>query len=57
MQAYIQHLLMLDAQLLVALDNISQQILVCLHFDLHHKVDGTSVHLQHTVLVLMAASS
>lgn len=41
---------MFVAQLLVALDDISQQILMRLHFDLHHKADDTSMNIQHTVL-------
>ena len=50
LQAHIQNLLMFVAQLLVALDDISQQILMRLHFHLHHKADDTSMNIQHTVL-------
>ena len=56
LQAHIHNLVILDAQLLVALDDISQQILLRLHLDLYHKAHDTSMHIQDTLLLLMKAS-
>lgn len=50
LQAYILHLLIFDAQVLMALDDISQQFLLHLRLALHRKADDMFMQTQHASL-------
>lgn len=55
LQAHVPHLLIFDAQVLMALDNISQQLLMRLQLALHRMADVMFMHNQPALSVLVQA--